>query len=164
MNFKDKKEELFLTKESLESYKKELNHLINVERNKVIEEIKSAREQGDLSENAEYDAARERQGIVEARILEIESIISKAKIIENTGLKSDEITIGSRVSIFNLKTKTSHDVQIVGSLDADPFQNKISNLSPLASALIGRKTGEEVEIDVAEKYSVQILGIDNNFN
>lgn len=164
MNLKDKKEEIFLTKESLESYKKELNQLINVERNKVIDEIKSAREQGDLSENAEYDAAREKQGIIEARILEIESILSKAKFIENTGLKSDEITIGSKVSILNLKTQTSHNVQIVGFLDANPFQNKISNLSPLASALIGRKAGEEVEIDVSEKYSVQILSINNDFS
>lgn len=164
MNLKDKKEEIFLTKESLESYKKELNQLINVERNKVIDEIKSAREQGDLSENAEYDAAREKQGIIEARILEIESILSKAKLIENTGLKSDEITIGSKVSILNLKTQTSHNVQIVGSLGANPFQNKISNLSPLASALIGRKAGEEVEIDVSEKYSVQILSINNDFS
>ncbi|WP_215743069.1 transcription elongation factor GreA [Mesomycoplasma hyorhinis] len=164
MNLKDKKEEIFLTKESLESYKKELNQLINVERNKVIDEIKSAREQGDLSENAEYDAAREKQGIIEARILEIESILSKAKLIENTGLKSDEITIGSKVSILNLKTQTSHNVQIVGSLDANPFQNKISNLSPLASALIGRKAGEEIEIDVSEKYSVQILSINNDFS
>lgn len=156
-NFSD---QILLTQQKLNEFKKELEHLVKVERNKAIEDIKEAREQGDLSENAEYDAARERQGIIESRIRELEAIISKAKIIV-TDRSSTKISIGSLVTIENQETKERQTFQIVSSMDADPFQNKISNFSPMAEVLLGQSEGDEVEVDVSEKYSVKIIKVVN---
>ncbi|UWD33963.1 transcription elongation factor GreA [Mesomycoplasma molare] len=156
--------EILLTQERLDTFKNELQHLINVERPKVIEDIKDARNQGDLSENAEYDAAREKQGIIEARILELENIISKAKVIKEV-YKGDTVSIGSKVKLrlFDAKNKENEgkilEVQIVGSLDSDPMASKISNLSPLASAILNQSIGEKIEVEAPEKYSVEILEI-----
>ncbi|MBG0730529.1 transcription elongation factor GreA [Mycoplasma sp. 'Moose RK'] len=154
-------DEILLTQQKLDEIKKELKHLVNVERINVIQEIKEARSQGDLSENAEYDVAREKQGIIESKIRELETIISKAKIIA-TNSGSSRISIGSKVTFENLETKEIQTFQIVSSIDADPLQNKISNLSPVAQVLIGQNRGDEVEIDVNEKYSVRILEVIND--
>ncbi|MGY6172635.1 transcription elongation factor GreA [Candidatus Mycoplasma pogonae] len=152
-----KVEEIILTQESYDAYKQELETLLTVERQKVIQEIKEARNQGDLSENAEYDAAREKQGLVESRISEIEYILSKAKILKAN--KTKTISLGSKVKVLNLNTNEELQFQIVGSLNADPFENKISNLSPLAIAIIGHEVGEEVEVDAPEKYTAKILEV-----
>ncbi|CAT05407.1 transcription elongation factor GreA [Mesomycoplasma conjunctivae] len=159
---KNSNNQILLTKEKLEELKQELNNLINIERNNVIEEIKYARQQGDLSENAEYDAAREKQGVIESRIRELDAIITKAQIIRtNTG--SSSISVGSKVTIENLKNNKINTFQIVGSsIDADPFQNKISISSAFAQAIMGQHEGDELDVDTIEKYSVRILKVENN--
>lgn len=153
-------DKILLAQQKLEEIEKELEHLINVERVNVIQEIKDARSQGDLSENAEYDVAREKQGIIESRIRELETIISKAKIIK-ADLGSSRVSIGSKVSLENVESGEIQTFQIVSSIDADPFKSKISNFSPIAQALLGQHQGDEVEVDVNEKYSVRILKVIN---
>lgn len=154
------KEKIQLTKEKLNNLKKELKNLIDVERPKIIEEIKYARAQGDLSENAEYDAARDKQGIVEDRIRELETLLENIEIIDKTKLSNKSVSTGSRVLIENLKTKKEELIEIVSTLESDPFSNKISFLSPLGSALVGKELGAVVEIDAPAKYKVLIVKID----
>ncbi|AJR12498.1 Transcription elongation factor greA [Mesomycoplasma dispar] len=154
-------DEILLTQQKLDEIKKELEHLVNVERANVIQEIKDARSQGDLSENAEYDVAREKQGIIESKIRELETIIAKAKIIE-TNSGSSRVSIGSKVTLENLESGEIQTFQIVSSIDADPFKNKISYFSPIAQVLLGQHKGDEVEVDVNEKYSVKILEVIND--
>lgn len=159
--------QIFLAKETLEKYKKEYENLINVERPAVQAALKEARAQGDLSENAEYDAARERQGIVEARISELEAIIDKAVLItkneeDNHGTAFATVGIGSTVTFKNLDNLKVATVTIMGSHDANPFENKISNVSPLAEAMIGKRVNEKVEVEAPTKYFIEILKIQHN--
>lgn len=154
------KKKIQLTKEKLNNLKLELKNLIDVERPKIIEEIKNARAQGDLSENAEYDAARDKQGIVEDRIRELENLLQNIEIIDKTKLSKKSVSTGSRVLVQNLKTKKEDLIEIVSTLESDPFSNKISFLSPLGSALIGKELGAVVEVDAPTKYKVSILKID----
>ncbi|UUD37277.1 transcription elongation factor GreA [Mycoplasmopsis californica] len=151
------KNQTLLTESGLKKLQEELKHLVEVERPEVIQEIKEARELGDLSENAEYDSARERQGKIEARISEIEKLLTNAKIIETT--TTDTVTIGSFVKLKNELTKKTNTYQIVGEIDANPINKKISNVSPLAQSVLGHRVGEVVEVDAPEKYSVKILEI-----
>ncbi|WP_036464864.1 transcription elongation factor GreA [Mycoplasmopsis sturni] len=150
-------EKIFLSRETLEKYKKEYEQLVNFERPAVQQALKEARAQGDLSENAEYDAARDRQGAVEGRINELEQIIDRAEIIESdtTGV----ISIGSSVSIRFVDSGQIKTITIMGTHDANPFEDKISNKSPLATAILGRKAGEVVEVDAQQKFSVEILSV-----
>ncbi|AHB36094.1 transcription elongation factor GreA [Spiroplasma apis] len=149
--------DIILTEEGLKELKEELTHLINVVRPQVIEELVEARAQGDLSENADYDAARNRQAEVEARIKEVEAMLSKAKIIESSDKKTFEVKIGSKVTFMNTKTKKISTVKIVGAIEADPFEHKISNESPLAKAMIGRSVGDTMEIrELKEPYKITI--------
>ncbi|TNK83962.1 transcription elongation factor GreA [Mycoplasmopsis pullorum] len=150
---------IFLASETLEKYKKEYEHLVNVERPAVQEALKEARAQGDLSENAEYDAARERQSVVEGRIAELESIIDRAVLIEETNSR-EKIGIGSTVTFKNDKTNEISTVTIMGSHDANPFENKISNESPLAEAMLGSSRGDIVEVEAPTKYTIEILDIE----
>lgn len=139
-----------LTAESLEKIKQEFRYLVGIERPAVIKEIQTAREQGDLSENADYDSAKERQSQVEFRIKELQEIIDNHQIIAETTDTSDEerkiVTIGSIVMVMNLKNKTVHKYEIVGSFETDPKNGKISNESPLAKALLNHKKGEIVDV------------------
>jgi transcription elongation factor GreA len=151
-------QENFLTKEGLEKLKSELDNLKKVVRPEVIEQIKDARAQGDLSENAEYHSARDRQGHVEARIKELEYLIDNATIIEET--KSDVVSVGSKVKIKYIDDDEEEEYSIVGSTEADPFENKISNESPIAIAIIGKKVGETVSIDSPNgSYDIKIVSI-----
>ncbi|APJ38530.1 transcription elongation factor GreA [Mycoplasmopsis pullorum] len=150
---------IFLASETLEKYKKEYEHLVNVERPAVQEALKEARAQGDLSENAEYDAARERQSVVEGRIAELESIIDRAVLIEETNSR-EKVGIGSTVTFKNDKTNEISTVTIMGSHDANPFENKISNESPLAEAMLGSSRGDIVEVEAPTKYTIEILDIE----
>lgn len=150
-----------ITKEGLAELKAEIKHLIEVERPKVIEEIAEARAQGDLSENAEFDAAREKQGQVEDRIKEIEAILANSKVL-NSRVKSKKVRIGSEVTIQSLKDKEKETYQIVGSLEANPFENKISNISPVATAILDKEEGDVVTIDVSSKYDVKIIKVKNS--
>ena len=152
--------EIILTKEGLEKLKEELKNLIEVVRPQVIEELVEARNQGDLSENADYDAARNRQAEVEARIKELEASIANAKLIETETIKNHGISLGSEVTFKNVKTNDQLTVKIVGPIEADPFQNKISNESPLAKAMMGRNVGDSTEVkDVANPYRISIVAI-----
>lgn len=156
MNEKD----ILLTSLGLEELKQELHHLITDIRPQVIEELKDARAQGDLSENADYDAARNRQAEVEARINELENMISKAKVISDNKKTKGEVKIGSEVTFLRQKSKKEMTLSIVGAIEADPFQNKISNESPLAKAMIGHIVGDVVEVrEVSEPYKIEIKKI-----
>ncbi|MEE3928163.1 transcription elongation factor GreA [Mycoplasmopsis ciconiae] len=150
---------IFLASETLEKYKKEYEHLVNVERPAVQAALKEARAQGDLSENAEYDAAREKQGIVEGRIAELEAIIDKAKVIIKG--ENDKVTIGTTVTFKKLDNDKEYTVTIMGSHDANPFENKISNESSLAEAMLDHNVGAVVEVEAPIKYMIEILKIEH---
>ncbi|WP_022935498.1 transcription elongation factor GreA [Mesomycoplasma moatsii] len=148
---------ILLTKEAIKELKDELKYLVEVKRPEVIQEIKDARAQGDLSENAEYDAAREKQGQIEDRILEIEKTLENAQEIKSN--KKDTIAIGSTVVLDNKFTNKKETYSIVSTYEVDPFENKISNKSPLALSLIGKSKGDVVIVEAPTKYEVKILDI-----
>ena len=154
----DKAKEIYLTQSGLDDLKKELEYLRTEKRPEVINSLKEARALGDLSENAEYDAARAAQAEVEGRIKEIESMLENVVVI--TGEKSDVASIGSNVKIKYVDDGEVEEYSIVGSQEADPFQNKISNESPIAKAIIGSSVGSLVEVDSPSgKYQVEIISI-----
>ena len=153
-------EKILLTKEKLEEIKKELERLIHEERPKVLAAIQEAREQGDLSENADYDAAKNRQGELEAKIKEYEHIVNFAEIIDEKAKKIEIVKVGTTAQILDLSDDETYEYSVVGEVDANPDENKISNTSPLACAILGHKVGEIVEIKGIEKpYKVKILKI-----
>lgn len=133
-----------LTLEDIKELEKELEELKVHGRPEMAEKIRVAREFGDLSENAEYDIAMEEQAKMEARIVEIEQKLRNAVIYEKT--KTDKVALGHTVKLLNLKSNEELSYEIVGSHQADPFKQKISNESPVGKALIGRKKGDEVVI------------------
>jgi len=150
--------EVFVTEAGLEEMKKELEYLKQVRRPEVINALKDARALGDLSENAEYDAARSEQAICENKIKELEIAIEHAKII--TEVATDKVSVGNSVKIEYVEDKEVETYSIVGSKEADPFENKISNESPIAKAIIGHKAGEVVSVDSPSgKYDVKIVEI-----
>ena len=138
----------YVTKEGLDELKKEQDNLIHVVRQEVIVELQEARAQGDLSENADYDAARDHQAQVEARIRELENMISNAVIIEGDkeAVSSKAVTLGSTVTIRDLSDGSEETYTIVGSIEADPLNGRLSNITPLAVALMDHKVNEVVHI------------------
>jgi transcription elongation factor GreA len=137
-----------ITVKGAERLRQELHHLKHVERPAVITAIAEARAQGDLSENAEYDAARERQGFVEGRISELEGTLSNAQIIDPTELHTDgRVVFGATVQFEDLESGEKVTYQIVGDLEADIRENRISISSPVARALIGKTQGDVVEVN-----------------
>lgn len=153
-----KSKEIYLTSEGLLEVEKELDHLKNVKRPEVISALKDARAQGDLSENAEYDAARNEQAQVEARIKELEVMIENAIVI--TEVSTDKVAIGNKVTVKYVEDGDTDSYTIVGSKEADPFANKISNESPIAKAIIGKEVGAVVTVESPNgKYNVEILQI-----
>ena len=150
--------EVYLTEKGLEELKLELEDLKLVKRPNVIEALKEARALGDLSENAEYDAARNEQAAVENRIRELEIMIENAVIIGDA--KSDKVRIGSKVEIEYLADHEQEEYTIVGSTEADPFANKISNESPIAMAILDKKVGDIVTVTSPNgEYKVEIKAI-----
>ena len=150
--------EIYLTSEGLEEIKQELEELKNVKRPEVINALKEARALGDLSENAEYDAARQEQALVENRIQELEAMMENVVIIENVA--TDKVSIGSKVTIEYVGDNDTEEYSIVGSKEADPFNKKISNESPIAQAIMGKKTGDIVSVESPNgKYDVRIVSI-----
>ena len=150
--------EIYVTNEGLEQMKQELEDLIQVKRPEVIKALKEARALGDLSENAEYDAARQEQAQTEARIKELESMIEHAVIIEN--VDTNEVSIGTKVTIEYVDDDDTEEYSIVGVKEADPFNNKISNESPIARAILGKKIGDIVSVDSPNgKYDVKLFAI-----
>ncbi len=134
------------TREGLEKLKKELEHLEKVERPKNIKAIEEARAHGDLSENAEYHAAKERQSFIVGRINELKDIISRSEVIDIQEGPSDRIVFGKTVVLYNLKTDEEEVYQLVGPYESDPENGKISVTSPLGQALIGREKGDEIKV------------------
>ena len=150
--------EVYVTAKGLEDMKNELDYLINEKRPEVINALKEARALGDLSENAEYDAARNDQAITENRIKELEVLIEKAKIIDEVA--TDKVTIGNSVKLEYVEDGEVETYTIVGSTEADPFENKISNESPIAQAILGLKAGNIASVDSPNgKYDVKIVEI-----
>ena len=149
---------VYLTEEGFEELKKELDDLINVKRPANIKAIKEARALGDLSENAEYDAARNEQAELEGRIQKLEQILENVSIIEN--VDNSMVSIGNTVKIKYVDDDCEDEYQIVGSQEANPFESKISNESPIAQALLGKKVGEVVDVNSPNGvYQVEITAI-----
>ncbi|MBE6133518.1 MAG: transcription elongation factor GreA [Erysipelotrichaceae bacterium] len=146
-----------LTKEGKAKLEAELRHLIDIDREEVKAQLKEARAQGDLSENADYDAARARQAEVEGRITEIENILANAEIIEEKKGDSKKVGLGSTVEVEYLEIGKKGTYTIVGSVESDPFQGKISNDCPLGSALIGKKEGDIIDVKGNKPYQVKII-------
>ena len=151
-------EKFYVTEEGLNDLQKELETLIHVTREEVIEELKAARAQGDLSENADYDAARDHQAKVESRIKELEHQIKNAEIITESR-KTNFVRIGSTVEIQELDTKHKITYKIVGSVEADPLNGLLSNVTPLAEAILDHKVNDVVTVKVDMPYDVKILKI-----
>ena len=136
-----------LTYEGLKKYEDELENLKVVKRQEVAQKIKEARAQGDLSENAEYDAAKDEQRDIEARIDELEKILKNAEVIVEDEVDLDKINIGCQVKILDIEMNQELDYKIVGSTEANSLKGKISNESPVGRALIGAKTGDIVMVE-----------------
>lgn len=154
-------EKFQLTKEGVSKLEVEYRHLLDVERPAVTKELVEARALGDLSENADYDAAREAQARIEARIKEIEVILGNYELI-NEKVSTKTVQVGATVVIKMLDFDEEEKYEIVGVIEANPLENKISNESPLAKAILGHKIGEIVEVEVAKPYKVQIVSIEKN--
>lgn len=133
--------EIFLTKEGLKELQDELDELINIKRPEIINALKDARSLGDLSENADYDAARNDQAVVEERIKEIEKLLENVIIIKNANTAT--VSLGSCVVIKYIESNETEEYRIVGSQEADPFKNKISNESKIAEVIMGKKKGDK---------------------
>ncbi len=147
-----------ITKKGYEALKSELERLRRVERPKVIEAIAEARSHGDLSENAEYDAAKERQSFIESRISELEQKLASARIIDTANLSSDTVVFGATVLLLDLQSNEQKQYTLVGQDEADLKNAKISVQSPVGRALIGRRVGDQVEVKTPARvveYEVQ---------
>ena len=152
------KKDILLTSDGFLELEEELNELKNVRRPKVIEAIKDARSQGDLSENADYDAARNEQAEVEGRIKELEFMLANATIIEKKD--SHTVDVGSTVTIKYVDDDEEEVYHIVGRMEADPFENKISNESPIGKAIINKCEGDTVEISSPTgSYQIKIVSV-----
>ena len=150
-----------LTKEGAENLEKELRHLIDIDRPEVIEALQAARAQGDLSENADYDAARTKQAEIEGRIKEIENILANVKIISEKTTKSKGVVLGSKVTIKDLSDDTVETYTIVGTVEANPLKGLISNVSPLGRAVVDKNVGDVVSVHANKEYKVEILKIES---
>lgn len=149
-----------LTYEGLKKYEDELENLKVVKRQEVAQKIKEARAQGDLSENAEYDAAKDEQRDIEARIDELEKILKNAEVIVEDEVDLDKINIGCQVKILDIEMNQELDYKIVGSTEANSLKGKISNESPVGRALIGAKTGDIVRVETpGRELEYQVLEI-----
>lgn len=143
---KENREKLPMTVKGKHQLDAELKKLIHEERPAVIKAIEEARSHGDISENAEYDAAKEKQAMIEGRIAEIQGKIATAEVIDPSQIKSDRVVFGAHVKILDLETEEESEYQIVGMDEADVKNKTISILSPLARALIGKKLGEVIVV------------------
>jgi transcription elongation factor GreA len=154
-----------ITRKGYEALKAELDRLKKVERAKVIEAIAEARSHGDLSENAEYDAAKERQGFVESRINELESKLADARIVDTSGRTSDTVVFGATVLLIEMDAKQKKQYKLVGQDEADLKNGKISVQSPVGKALIGKRVGDQVAVTTPAKiveYEVVEIRFDDH--
>jgi len=142
--------EVLLTPEGLKKLEKELEYLKTVKRREIAQRIKQALEFGDISENSEYDDAKNEQAFVEGRIMSLEKILRNAKVIDDEGHAEGEAVVGRWVTLKDLETGEVFEYKIVGSAEADPMRAKISNESPVGKALIGKTPGAIINVDVAD--------------
>ncbi|MCF6164893.1 Transcription elongation factor GreA [Furfurilactobacillus rossiae] len=151
-----------MTEEGKAKLEKELENLKTVTRPQIIERIKIARGFGDLSENSEYESAKDEQSNIESRISLVETMLHNAEIIDSNAVAADEVSIGKLVSFKELPDEEPESYTIVGAAEADPMSGKISNDSPIARSLIGHKVGDEVDIKIpAGSMKVSILSVKN---
>ncbi len=143
-------EEMLLTKEGYDKIVAEHEELVTVRRKEVAERIKEAISYGDISENSEYDSAKNEQAELEERINKLENMMRKAKIIDETSMTNDRVGIGLKVKVMELESKETMEFAIVGSTEADPFEGKISNESLVGAALLGKMVNEIAEVQVPD--------------
>ncbi len=152
--------EILLTKEGLQKLEDELDELKTVHRKEVNERIRQAKEFGDISENAEYEDAKQEQAFVEGRVLELESKIRNARIIDQSDFIADAVHLGATVKVKEVKAGTSHEFTMVGSTESDPRNNRLSNESPLGKALMGQKKGATIDVTTPRgvvQYKVEAI-------
>ncbi|MBP3320610.1 MAG: transcription elongation factor GreA [Clostridia bacterium] len=145
--------QVMLTKEGLENLKNELENLKTVKRKEISEKIKVALSFGDLSENSEYDEAKNEQAIAEARILEIENMLKHVKLINEHELSTEIVYVGSKIKVHDLEYDEIVDYKIVGPSEADPMAGKISDESPVGAAFIGKEVGDLIEVETPNGIS-----------
>ena len=138
--------DVILTPEGYEKLKEEIEYLSNEKRREVADRIRVAREFGDIAENAEYDDAKNEQALLEHRIATLEERLRNARVIEKKDVAKDVVSVGSKVRLRDLALKQTFEYRIVGSAEANPAENKLSNESPVGKAIIGKKKGETVEV------------------
>lgn len=138
---------LYVTQEGLDKMKEELNHLINVERPNASKAIGEAREKGDLSENAEYDAAKEAQGLLELKIAKLQGDLGRARVIDPSQLDTSKVSVLSKVKVKNIKMNKVFEYTLVSEKEADLKQMKISVKSPIGKALLGKEKGDKVDVE-----------------
>ncbi|MHB8179013.1 MAG: transcription elongation factor GreA [Vulcanimicrobiaceae bacterium] len=152
--------EIVLTPEGLSKLQDELDELKTVHRREVNDRIRQAKEYGDLSENAEYEDAKQEQAFIEGRIMKLESMVRNAKLIDESEYAADEVHLGCTVKVKDLKNGENYEFSIVGSTEADPSKRRISNESPLGRSLIGHKKGETVDVTTPRgmvKYKIDAI-------
>lgn len=149
-----------LTKAGYKKLQEELKYLVDEAREEVKRQLAEARAQGDLSENADYDAARSKQAEVEGRIKEIENILANSEIIEEGKTSTKKVGLGSTVTIRFVENGKEASYMIVGTVESDPVNGKISNSCPLGEALVGKTVGDIVEVKAIKTYKVEILKIE----
>jgi transcription elongation factor GreA len=150
----------YYTPEGLQKQKDDLHNLKMVERPKITQQIAEARDKGDLSENAEYDAAKEAQGLLEARIAKMEGLLANARLVDNTNVDNSKVFILSKVKIKNLANKATMEYTLVAENEANLAEKKISVDSPIGKGLLGKKVGETADVQVpAGKIQFEILEI-----
>ena len=154
-------DEILLTQQGYDDIVKEHEYLVTVRRAEVSEHLKEAKSYGDLSENAEYDAAKDEQANLEERIARLEYMMRNAKVVSEDELTGEHVNLGLTVKIRDIDTKEKYTYTIVGITDADPFEGKISNESPVGKALLGKRKGEKVEVTMPDNKVViyQIMEI-----
>jgi transcription elongation factor GreA len=152
--------DVVLTAEGHDKLIEELEHLMSVRRREVAARIKTAIEFGDISENSEYDDAKNEQAFIEGRISQINDVLCKASLIDDGKVTTDKVSIGCCVTILDIEENEEFEYRLVGSVEADPENHKISNESPVGQAILGRAPGETVKVEVPSGFiDYRILGI-----
>lgn len=139
--------QVILTDDGLKKLEEELETLKTVKRKEIAEKIKVALSFGDLSENSEYDEAKNEQAMVESRIAQIEAMLKNAKVIDDDDINTDVVSVGAKVKVLDLEFDEEMEYQIVGSTETDPLNNRISDESPIGKGLVGHRVGDTVEVD-----------------